>query len=289
MSVHQAGGASYDSRGRLLRHTHDSVARRVNPEVEVLPAVYIVGDADTDGSIRMVFQTDNRTHLESRVTGVWNSTELELSDNSLLLGHNFAISAVGDSLQTKSVEGNKAFLGLDIPFADVGTEHPRTPIANSLITRFVIQPIFSTEVTAISHTRQIDVQTFAGFGFFVYLKVGATAATDDVKLVFTDGLIPGGPLLFERNYPAADFPANTEIKLSVGSGVGFAIGEEALMTVSSPAAFSLLGSVTEMFFAMDFQTVTHEDLVMESMIVDNALGHVFDNTIHPVYHKSVFF
>lgn len=68
MSVHPANARSYDSKGRWRTptYTHADEAGGVNQKL------YVVGDENTDGSIRVVGIANNpNPRMETRKSGVW--------------------------------------------------------------------------------------------------------------------------------------------------------------------------------------------------------------------------
>jgi len=40
--------------------------------------IYILGDEFTDGSVRLIIGTNDQTHIEKRINGVWNPAEILL-------------------------------------------------------------------------------------------------------------------------------------------------------------------------------------------------------------------
>ena len=250
--------------------------------------LYIRGSEFVDGSIRFILIND-RSVIQKRENGVWNSAEFEVGENSLFLGSNLSLGGIGENVEIRSVEGDKRFLLLDTKVLDSDTEHAKVPVAGQLITRLLLQPDNTVDALLTSHTRETTVipQT-AGFGFRFYFEVGDTAPIGECTVSLTLGHTPGGAVLFRRTFPASEFPSNTEVSLDTG-GLGLQAGELALITVSSDTAFSLKGNAAgDFFFGLDFQPITHEDLVSENSIFGNNLDHVLDLTLDPIYTTPVF-
>ena len=230
--------------------------------------IYITGSEFVDGSKRIIVKPDHVredevAHVEKRTGGVWNPTTVLIAGETLLLGHNVAISAIGQSIKIESVTGaERKFLTLDVPFTDAGTGIPRATLTSALIPRIVLQPDFSVDTLAEVHPREITVTLDDGFVSRQYIQIGAVAPTADIRLTMTDGHVPGGTLIYDHAYPASDFPANTEASIPIVGGFGFFKGQEALITVSSSNAFSMLGTASgEPWFAADVQNHAPEDIL----------------------------
>lgn len=239
--------------------------------------IYIKGDEFTDGSIRLILGSDDETQIQKRVNGVWNLGEFELSSDTLLLGHNLSLSAIGTNLQINAIEGNKQFLALDVPFDDSGSSFPRSPVLGKRSNRLLLQSIFSNENVAQQIQISITITSLQGFNYILYLKTGSIAATAPIEITITEGLIPGGFNFFDRLYGITDFPANTEIQLNLGAGLGFFTGEEILLTLSSDENFSLLGNSSgDIFFGFDFQPCIQEHLLMDIMTLSREADLTLD-------------
>lgn len=90
MSVFRPEGKTYDDHGRLLRHTQTSELGRGQLYVSEK------GDKFTDGSRRIIVPTEDEdlVRFEQRTDGVWNLSEIEISSNTLNLGHGLDVSAL---------------------------------------------------------------------------------------------------------------------------------------------------------------------------------------------------
>ena len=63
---------------------------------------YVKGDANTDGSIRII-EENGIPVIEKRENGVWNDSDLRISGDSLYIGRDLRISAAGHILMVRSV------------------------------------------------------------------------------------------------------------------------------------------------------------------------------------------
>lgn len=250
--------------------------------------IYFKGDEFTDLSIRMIKGVDNVVELQTRINGVWNVSKLEIGAGTLLLGQDLSLAAIGSHLQISSVAGSNRFLSLDIEFDDIGSLQPRTPVLGQRINRLVLQPIFTDENTTKLATRPTTILTNnAGFAYTIYLKTGSIAATTSIQLSITKGLTLGGSSFFEREYPASNFPSNTEIQLDLISGLGFIAGEEILITFSSDENFSLLGDASnKFFFAIDFQPRSQVDLLSNILTFSRELDVTLDRELNFVVGRT---
>jgi len=268
MSVHESDERSYDDHGWRLLHTHNNrLGRGQN---------YIIGDEETNGSVRFITRfTGNkiRAKVETRNDDVWNAGRMETGPNTMFLGQNVSIGALGASLEIRSVDESIRSIPLDIPIEDSGTSVPRVLRAFQRLDREIGQTDFSVDTTDTQFL-QPTTTSFQGFIFAIYLKVGAVAATSEVMLQVTTGLTPGGDLIYEQFYPASDFPANTEVKLVDNLDLGTFVGEELLLTISSDTAFGLLGNSTpEPWFAVDIQAYLYEESISSPTGTDKFLVH----------------
>lgn len=234
--------------------------------------VYIKGNAFTDGSIRLNLKPgDTDITLEQRESGVFNPTGLRLSANTLFLDRQLSISSVGLFLQINALGPDRKFLATSIEYDDTGSDVAFTPIIGVLETDVSEQPIFNTEKTS---------KTFFEFSTIpvselisvLHLKTGTTAATEPVNMLISTGTSPGGTIIFDFDFPASQFPANSDISIVLDSALGFVAGEDIVFGFISAADFSLLGNpALEPFLEIDRQLINSIDL---STINGNAVSFV---------------
>ena len=175
----------------------------------------------TEGSIRFILREgDSDVTLEQLTDGVFNPTGLRIAASTLFLDREQSISSIATNLQVNNTEQDKKFLIPDVEFDDIGTKAVKSPILNTRVDNFLVQPIFNTEITTTSISGPFTFGS-AALIHTIHLKTGTTAATDDVNLQFTRGLTPGGTVVFDLNLPASSFPANSDVEIDLGSGIGF--------------------------------------------------------------------
>jgi len=285
MSVHAADERTYDNKGRWRTRTYAHAAVAGSNQ----SVLYIEGDEFTDGSRRIIIDLlDNTATVESRATGVWNPGELQLAQGSLLLGREVKLSALGQHiLITNPVEDQR--IVLDQGFNDFGTGFPQSTILAPLIVRLVIQPDDSEELVLTEHTSAI-VPVALNLSSVAYLKTGSVGATDDVSLVFSEGIPPNDIIFFKQNFPASEFPANTEVVIDMTPGVNFDANVQINGFISSETAFALRYDTTSTFlwFALDTQQQGDEDLLTETLVLANDLSITFSNELELTRSNPVF-
>lgn len=284
MTIYSASGATYDSKGRLLKHTHDSLANRDG-------TIYVGDNSDefSEDSVRLIIDPlDDTSTVERRNDNVWNPGELKLAQGSLLLGREVRESALGQHiLITNPVEAQR--IVLDQPLSDFGAGFPQSTILDTLIVRLVVQPDDSTELVLTQHTSSI-VPVALNLSSQAYLKVGTVAASDDVSLVFSEGIPPDDVIFFQQNFPASAFPADTEVIIDLSPGVNFDADVQINGFISSETAFAMRYDTTSTFlwFALDTQIQGDEDLLTETFVLANDLSITFSNDLELARGNPVF-
>lgn len=181
--------------------------------------IYIVGDADTDGSVRLVAE-DVITRVEVRDLGVWNLGEFEVSAGTLLLGENVQLSAVGTHLQVGAVEGDVKRLMPALTFDDTGSRGPHTPILSARQNRIVLQSDNSNEVLSTEHIFVIT-DDLSSIAYTLYAQSGEVGSSAIINLEITEGEPPNDVPFWSRRFPAESWPANTEAALPFYPGLSF--------------------------------------------------------------------
>ena len=290
MSVHQSTAASYDDHGRLLRHTHDSVTNRQIDFPNNPTTLYITGDEDTDGSER--FTIDEITGvatIQNRANGIWNICEFQLSQGALLLGRDTHLSAAGHHLIITTPDIVEQSLVLGQEFDDTGSGPPESTILGPLISRSIRQPDNSVELTLTNHSSTTNA-TGLLLCTTVYGQIGATAASADVDVIFSEGIPPNDTIFFVQHFPASFFPANTEVTIDLSPGLQFDPDVQINGFFTSDNAFTMRYDVTGTFlwFALDLQQQSHEDILTETLVLSNDLSIAFSNAGELVRSNEVF-
>ena len=259
MSLFAADGKSYDAHGRRLSHTPTSELGRGQ--------LFIDGDEFDDGSFRIEGPTsdDPLIRFESRENGVWNLTEIEISGSTLHLGHGLDVSGIVDGLLIHSSEDGRDYLVPEIPFDKLlGTEPARTHNAGATNIRDIIQPFDLVDIvqSVFSQIFQIG-RTHQSYVYNLYVKVGSTPPVDPIVLTIETGKVAGeGTLFLKQTFPVNFFPANTEVIIPFGQGIGFFPESNFILLLTSETAYSLRGHPAGFpWAAIDEQDFLYEDLL----------------------------
>ena len=265
-------------------------AKPVSPDITVSNPgniVYLLGDEFTDGSIRLIVDVDI-PEVQERKTGIWVAGELRLDASTLFLGRDVSIKGIGSHLLINSIEANRTSLLLETAFDDAGTELPHAHVLGARQNRVVFSSNIVGEI--ITSLFELPVTSFlTAFRYKYYFKTGSVAATQPVTMTLTKGSTPGGVLIFPKEMPASQWPANTEVVVELDGAVSLSVGAPLLLTISSAANFSLIGDAANggNFFAMDFQSFSLEDVVAiptgtDRFLADNSAQGMFDNEGNPM-------
>lgn len=234
--------------------------------------IYLKGNESTDGSIRyQIIQADGSdiTEIQLRVDGLWQPTSFKTGSGSVLVGVLLRLSAAGNNLITTD-GATRAFFNARAAFQ--GGVNFRSEGQASLATIFNI-----TDFTERGIFRSDESSTFTGTlienitlnntvhlitGLF-YFKTGATAATEPVRIEAWDGTDDTGLKIFDQTYIASEFPADTEITLTLEGFLEFDVGADTFTRISSDADFSLKGAPSNdaWWLAVDFSTIKDDDLL----------------------------
>jgi len=244
--------------------------------------LYIKGDEDTDGSIRLIIDIiSGVTAVEERSGGVWNLGEFQFAQGSILIGRDTKISVSGHHLVLNSPDFGRNHIIVAQDLQAESTGPPQATILGPFSIRQISQPDNSTSLTLANHASSV---TATGFLLVtaVYLQVGAIGASDDVSVSFSIGIPTNDTIFFQKNYPASDFPANSEVRVDLSPGVEFDPGFQVNGFIDSPNAFTMRYNIssTVLWFAVDLQQLDHEDILVETLLLGNDLGSL-NNSARP--------
>jgi hypothetical protein len=239
------------------------------------PFVYVKGDANTDGSLRLRPDSLNEelVEMQLRTSGVWNDTGIQVAASTVHLGRDLRISAAGDFILISDVDDEEQSLIPHVEFTETEgtTEPPHSPVLTPLQEAFVLQPIFSVDTLTDKHVSQATSPARILVKDF-HVRIGATAPTEPVQMRIYNGFDESGILFFEWTYPASDFTANTEIELDTHGLVGVDDGTPVFEVLESAAPFSLLGAgPEEPWRAISFHIVSEEQLMTSTTGMDRVL------------------
>lgn len=250
--------------------------------------IYITGDANTDGSIRICStDTDPTAHIELRTSGVWNDTGFRFSASSIDLGREVTVGAACSFIKTFAPffpDENQSALIPAVSYKDTtGSESVNAPIVGALVTT----PIFTNAVSEViantigftftsNYSRLID-KIIHEIG-----TVGPAGASCQYSVyIGTDNT---GHLINQLNVPSGNLVANTTLTVDFDYVLSFRDTITFYLEISCNEPFSLKtdasGKPLTTFTEGRFGTV---GIVTENMILDNNLDQILDNNLNPIY------
>lgn len=259
--------------------------RRSRLYVDTNGPVSFVEDVNApNGSVRIVLSPDGLGgQPELKTDGVWNVTSWTVAGQTLDVGLNISLSSGGDWLVQNVVQSAETSIVPHLVYSDAGSElYAKFIKPGVLQVRQISQPDDSGEFTG-TLVNLIGNPAVGILNSSIYFKTGTTAATAPVRMqvAINNFAELGGELIYDRNQPTSDFPANTEIQLEfIGLLEGNPIRNH-YFTLSSDEDFSLLTDVTntDPWTATNIQEILLEDLMTSSTGMDRVL---IDQNAHVV-------
>ncbi len=227
--------------------------------------VYITGDADTDGSRRFSINSSNGFALiERRTDGVWQPASLETGSGSVWVGMRVGIGAAGHHIITEDSDGHAHFHAHAKFDGETSISNARIIDAWQYTAREIIQADNSGSFTGTEFSHVLPV-TAHNLMHTAYLQTHTTPAGDTVRLRMWEGTDDTGTQIFDQKYPAAQFPASTEIQLEAVGYVEFESASNYFIKITSPSNFSLKtnAAVTFPWLAANVSDV-HEDDILQT-------------------------
>lgn len=234
----------------------------VNP----LEVSYMKGNESTDGSIRykiITFANKLVTEIQERNDGIWAGASFKTGPNSVIVGNLISLAAAGNSLITEDIDGTAHFHVRSGVANGVTTDLSNIIHASAFFEEFVLESDVSGEFTG-TEISKIDTNTaFHLISQKFYLKTGATAATEPIRIQAWDGTDETGNLLFDQTYPASSFLSNSDVTLTLNGFLEFELNVQTFTKISSDATFSLKTdtAVENWYFAIDLSIIQNDDLL----------------------------
>lgn len=259
-------------------------SEHVNVENE-LNVIYVKGDEETDGSLRLIPDTSFQTEVEFqlRESGVWNDTGILIAASTVYLGRELQLSGGGEWLLTADENTEIISLVPHVRFDEMeGTEETViVPKVGTLQENVIVQGDNTGEATNSAWTFGTGSDTDV-LGNKLIFQTGSAAATGDVTIELRRDN-DTGRLFYKRTYPQANWPANSTIELETDglvelreNGVVFII-----LTCTGDLTLRTDFTNTTPYFAGDFYELD-EDYITP----DNYGGALrlltFDNEGHAV-------
>ena len=252
--------------------------------------IYLKGDADTDGSIRLIVDSgDELGHIEMRANGVWNDTSFRFSAGSIELGRDLKIEAAASFIETFNeaiADEHQRALIPHIPFTDAGTTFPHTPVLGILQTD-------TTYSTAVSETISTTIGILftadhARFVQSIIHEVGTIGASSSVEYSVYSGTDNTGILISRKTLPASDLIADTALTVTFASDIGLNDTGDFYFELVSDTAFSLkTDSSGNPLTIINEQHLDTIDLIAENLVYNNDHDYILANDLNPVYENQI--
>lgn len=202
---------------------------------------YIKGDNFTDGSIRIIYDTDGISVSQIRENGVWNDSKHRVKE--ICLSRDTSISAAGHFLLTDSKSDGTKTLVIHSHFDDTGSVEPEVPILPAKEIRTVTQADNSGVVTGLLFGYTVT-PTSNQLISRIYYQSGSTPATKDIILRAYVGTDNTGILYLQQVIPLTSWTANTEIQVDIVGLLGYKTGLTLYGELTSEENFSIKTDVT---------------------------------------------
>lgn len=254
---------------------------------ELEDELHIKGFPNQDGSIR--FAIDDNTGIgiiQERIAGLWQPTSFKTGPKSILLGERISISATGHYLSIEDVDGH-SHLFAHSRLID-GLSISDTKILNAYL--FTERVIFQANNAGVWVGSNLEFTIFSAdyiLADSAYYQTDSVAATQPIRYQIWEGVDDTGTKIFDQIYPASEFPANTEIKITTAGSLEFEEGLTFFHRLNSTANFSLKTNVAQdtPWIAADISNVREDDLLQliawksgESFIIGQWV--IYENKIY---------
>ncbi len=248
--------------------------------------LYIKGDANTDGSLRLIFiEGQEEVVIQLRDDGVFNDTSFRVAASSIAIGRDLKIGGAASFIETFNpsvADEHQRALVPHITFGDEGTEFVHTPVTKPIAESVIFAPAVSE---IISTTIGINfTTTHARIIKTIEHQIGTVGASDPVVYSIFAGTDNNGILIVERNLGIGQLIAESPLLIQFNFDMGLRNSQDYFIELTSPNAFSLktdsMGNPLLTFIEEELGTL---DIVTENLVWDNDLNHVLNSSLDPVY------
>lgn len=251
--------------------------------------VYTNGDGLVTTAIARRFRfPDGGTfvRVEAGVDGVFNLSGMQTGGGSVEIGEALSISATGSFIRTKNLaEVNPQLFALipEIPFDNNGTAFLTTPFLDKMI----LDPVFPGPATSEIINTTIGQVCPANTGRVVETithEAGSFSATLPVQYTIYVGTDNTGPIIFQRNFAASAFLANTTITIFLNSSVEFEENASIFLEMTSINSFSVAtNTLGNVITSLDVHDLKQEEVVTHNRMVNAELQEIVNADLEPVY------
>lgn len=255
-------------------------------KVNSLQTLYVFGDENTDGSIRIIpdLVAGTEVELQQRENGVWNDTGLVIAASTVYLGRELRLSGGGRFLLTKDLSEEIRALNPHVEYDETNgsDEFVSVPRLGAFEEEWEFQTDVSGVVSGDPVTWMINWSPDNALVSNIYL-IPATTAGGNVTLTIRRGGT-SGDIFFTRTYPQSDFVAGVEVTLSSDGFLEFMVDDVIYFELEDAGGtLSLQGEITGNIPYLEFDRYV---LVIDTITPDEQGGAtkylMFDNDGHTI-------
>lgn len=251
--------------------------------------LYLKGDEFTNGSQRIIFDdAQEKISFERKSFDVFNKTGISISAGSLDLGLDLTIGAAASFIETFNpsvADEHQRALVPHVTFDDDGTGFLHSPVLKPLDSNVIFGPAVSQIVLS---TIGINfTTTFTRIIETIIHEVGTVGASASLVYSIFVGTDNSGLLVFLRNLGAVELVANQPLEIEFNFDMGLRGSTQYFIELTSSQPFSLKtdsgGNPVTTFLEEELGI---QFVVVEQLVLDNNLDHVWNNNLDPVYHNQ---
>lgn len=217
----------------------------------------------------MVDEDSGMLTVKEEEEGVWQPTSFKVATESLWVGLNVAISAVGHFLGSYSPSEEYHLYPYSEFNEELSIRDAVIPNSYDYIERVEYQSDNSGTWTGTTQefTLVSPAHLLLNDGYF---QTDTIAATESIRYKIWKGTDDTGTLIFDQTYPASKFPASTEVQIIARGYIEFEEGYTYFHRFVSDANFSLKTDVTGSapWIAADTSFIREDNLLQTAPYVD---------------------
>ena len=247
--------------------------------------LYLHGNESDDDSLRL-YRDGSLIVIEKKTDGIWQPSSLETGPNSLWVGPNVGVAALGHHLATESGDGHLHFLAHSEFENGLTTTDSQILYAYDYIENSIIQPDDSSEWSGTSLRFSIIPQTHTLLDV-LSVKTGSIAATEQIKLLVRTDNPNNGTIVLNQDYPASYFTADSSVNLSLAGKVEFDASIAFYFEYSSSEIFSLKtnSSGTWPWAMISYSSIREDSLLQTTPYVD---GDMFSEGQYLIDSRKIY-
>ena len=251
--------------------------------------LYLFGDEFTNGSQRILFDgVEQAISFEQKQNDVFNRTGISISAGSLSVGRDLTIGAAASFIETFNpsvADEHQRALVPHVTFDDDGTRFLHSPVLKPLDANVIFGPAVSE---ILSSTIGVNfTTTFTRIIETIIHQVGVVGASEFIAYSIFVGTDNTGLLVFQRNLGAVEVVANQPVEIEFNFDMGLRASTAYFIEFKSSAPFSLKtdsgGNPVTTFLEEELGI---QFVVVEQLVLNNNLDHVWNNNLDPVYHNQ---